>query len=185
MFMLLVKTVTKFLFHFLGKSLPASLQKKKRRSLNKHYQPAISDDPWVCWGGDSEEQGDEGIYFLPFVLYTVKKRESIMGAFYFVLIWVCVFLVAFNFFFIVNTRYFSDQRKKCHNERTEQMWLATGWASCCSHLQAATTLTHSRASILRLAAARPWQGWGRGGGVGDRSESKQPCFPPLCPLWPL
>ena len=73
--MLLVKTVTKFLFHFLGKSLPASLQKKKRRSLNKHYQPAISDDPWVCWGGDSEEQGDEGIYFLPFVLYTVKKRE--------------------------------------------------------------------------------------------------------------
>lgn len=115
--MLSVKTVTKVLFHFLGKSLPASLQKKekKRRSLNKHYQPAISDDPWVCGGGDSEEQVDEGLYFLPFVLYTVK-RESIMGAFYFVLIWVFLFLffflVAFNFFFIVNTRYFSNQRKK-------------------------------------------------------------------------
>lgn len=53
--MLSVKTVTKFLFHFLGKSLPACLQKKekKTRSLAKHYQPAISDDPWVCGGGDS------------------------------------------------------------------------------------------------------------------------------------
>lgn len=96
-----------------------------------------------------------------------------MGAFYFVLMWVFFFLVAFNFFFIVNTRYFSNQRKKCYNERTEQMWLATGWASCCSHLQATTTLTHSRASILRLAAAHPWQGWGRVGGweMGQRASS--------------
>lgn len=100
MFMLSVKTVTKFLFHFLGKSLPASLQRKEKRgSLNKHYQPAISDDPWVCWGGDSEEQGDEGIYFLPFVLYTVKKRDSVMGAFYFVLIWVWFFFGSLQLFF--------------------------------------------------------------------------------------
>lgn len=92
--MLSVKTVTKVLFHFLGKSLPASLQKKEKRgSLNKHYQPAISDDPWVCGGGDSEEQGDEGLYFLPFVLYTVKREREHYGCFLF-----CAYVCVFFFF---------------------------------------------------------------------------------------
>ena len=93
----------------------------------------------------------------------------------------------FNFFFFfVNTRYFSNQRKKCYDERTEQMWSAAGWAFCCSHLWAATTLTHSRASILRLAAAHPWQGWGRGGaGVGGGRWVREQAALFSSPLPPL
>lgn len=110
-------------------------------------------------------------YLLSFI--QLKKETALWVLFILCLFGFGFFLVAFNYFFIVNKRYFSDQRKKCHNERTEQMWLATGWASCCSHLQAATTLTHSRASILRLAAAHPWQGWGRveGWEIGQRASS--------------
>lgn len=113
--------------------------------------------------------------FYLFVLYTVKKRA----------LWVLFILCLYGFFFFfffgslqflflfVNTRYFSNQRKKnVIMKGPNRCGLATGWASCCSHLRA-SHLTHSRASILRLAAAHPWQGWGRveGWEIG-------PCFPP-------
>lgn len=79
MFTLSVKTVTEFLFHFLGNHcpLPSNRKREEERSRNKHYQTAIGDDPWVCGGGESEEWGDEGVYFLPFVLYTVKKERAL------------------------------------------------------------------------------------------------------------
>lgn len=101
--------------------------------------------------------GDGGIHFLPFVLYTVKKKR--------VHLWV-LFILCFCgffgspqfFFFIVNTRYFCNQRKKCHNERTKHMWLATGWPSCYPHLQC--DHPHSKASILGVAVP-PSPGGGR------------------------
>lgn len=55
---------------------------------------------------------------------------------------ICGLFVIPNFH-IVNTRSFCDQQGKCHNERPQQMWLATGWPFCCPFLQTAGHNHHS------------------------------------------
>ena len=166
MFILSVKTVTAFLFHFLRNHCPLPSSRKRRREepvTNIIKLPSVMTPG--CVGEGRVRRGEMRVftfYLLSFI--QLKKREH-YGCFLF-----CAFVGFFGspqFFFIVNTRYFCNQRKKCHNERTKQMWLATGWPSCCPHLQATTTLTLGPASSgLQLSAlGRGW--WD--GGAGDRA----------------